>query len=208
MSDDAAPSHAELERQARERAEANAARALATGGERRRAPKMAVREGSEPGAVALAYDHADQEEALALAMAEVGTSDPRLFDGLTLQIAQLGAAGRPLSPHEMDFAMAAIAAAQPRDGFEALLAAQMAAVHVATMDALGKLRRAQTIPWQDAHERAANKLARTFATQMEALRRHRTGGQQKVTVEHVTVHEGGQAIVGHVETGGRGRDGT
>jgi hypothetical protein len=28
-------------------------------------------------------------------------------------------------------------------------------------------------------------------------------GQQKVTVEHVHVHEGGQAIVGNVEGGGR-----
>ena len=37
---------------------------------------------------------------------------------------------------------------------------------------------------------------------MEALKRYRTGGQQKVTVEHVTVNAGGQAIVGTVETGG------
>jgi len=39
---------------------------------------------------------------------------------------------------------------------------------------------------------------------MEALKRYRTGGQQKVTVEHVHVHEGGQAIVGHIDhkTGG------
>jgi hypothetical protein len=33
---------------------------------------------------------------------------------------------------------------------------------------------------------------------MEALKRYRTGGQQKVTVEHVTVNAGGQAIVGAV----------
>ncbi|HUS97392.1 MAG TPA: hypothetical protein VMX97_11680 [Hyphomicrobiaceae bacterium] len=40
--------------------------------------------------------------------------------------------------------------------------------------------------------------------QAEALKRYRTGGQQRVIVEHVTVNEGGQAIVGNVETGGRG----
>jgi hypothetical protein len=39
--------------------------------------------------------------------------------------------------------------------------------------------------------RAFNKLARTFAAQLEALKRYRTGGEQKVTVEHVTVNEGG-----------------
>ena len=38
--------------------------------------------------------------------------------------------------------------------------------------------------------------------QMEALKRYRTGGQQRVIVEHVTVNAGGQAIVGTVMTGG------
>jgi hypothetical protein len=38
---------------------------------------------------------------------------------------------------------------------------------------------------------------------LEALDRYRGTGQQKVTVEHVHVHSGGQAIVGAV-TGGRG----
>ena len=51
-----------------------------------------------------------------------------------------------------------------------------------------------------------NKLARTFATQMEALRKHRNGGQQRVRVEHVHVHPGGQAIVGDVHHGGRGAE--
>jgi hypothetical protein len=41
-------------------------------------------------------------------------------------------------------------------------------------------------------------LTRTFAAQMEALKRYRTGGEQKVTVQHVSVAEGGQAIVGNV----------
>jgi hypothetical protein len=36
---------------------------------------------------------------------------------------------------------------------------------------------------------------------MEALDKHRDKGQQKVTVEHVHVHQGGQAIVGNVGSG-------
>ena len=48
----------------------------------------------------------------------------------------------------------------------------------------------------------ANKLSRTYTTLLESLNRHRGKGQQKVTVEHVHVHEGGQAIVGNVEAGG------
>ncbi len=48
----------------------------------------------------------------------------------------------------------------------------------------------------------ANKLSRTYTMLVEALNRHRGKGQQKVTVEHVHVHQGGQAIVGSVEAGG------
>jgi hypothetical protein len=47
------------------------------------------------------------------------------------------------------------------------------------------------------------KLARTFAAQVEALKRYRSRGDQTVRVEHVTVNEGGQAIVGNVNHGGR-----
>ena len=52
---------------------------------------------------------------------------------------------------------------------------------------------------------SANKLSRTYSTLVEALNRHRGKGQQKMTVEHVHVYEGGQAIVGNVESpGGEG----
>jgi hypothetical protein len=54
----------------------------------------------------------------------------------------------------------------------------------------------------------ANKPSRSFAVLLEALNRHRGNGQQKVTVEHVTVDAGSQAIVGVVTTpGARRRDG-
>ena len=43
---------------------------------------------------------------------------------------------------------------------------------------------------------------RTFAAQTEALRKLRSGGEQKVEVRHVHVNEGGRAIIGAVEAGG------
>ena len=46
---------------------------------------------------------------------------------------------------------------------------------------------------------AAARLMRTFATQVEVLRRLRTGGQQFVRVEHVYVNDGGQAVIGNVK---------
>jgi hypothetical protein len=101
--------------------------------------------------------------------------------------------------------IAALTGIGPRDELEGMLAAQMVAAHNAAMECY---RRAM-IPEQPFEGRKqaldyANKLSRTYTTLLEALNRHRGKGQQKVTVEHVHVHAGGQAIVGAVETGGGG----
>jgi hypothetical protein len=83
----------------------------------------------------------------------------------------------------------------------------MAAIHTATMTLARQLAHVKTIPQQDSAERALNKFARTFASQVEALKRYRSRGDQTVRVEHVTVNEGGQAIVGNVaHTGGENRN--
>jgi hypothetical protein len=79
-----------------------------------------------------------------------------------------------------------------------MLATQMAAVHDAIMTFTRRLANVENIPQQDSAERALNKLARTFAGQMEALQRYRSGGEHKVTVQQVSVSDGGQAIVGNV----------
>jgi hypothetical protein len=50
-----------------------------------------------------------------------------------------------------------------------------------------------------------NKLARTFSSQVEALKKYRSTGEQNIRLQHVNVSEGGQAIVGNVQTGGGGR---
>jgi hypothetical protein len=42
----------------------------------------------------------------------------------------------------------------------------------------------------------------TFALQMETLKKYRSSGEQRITVQHVTVNDGGQAVVGNVNTGG------
>ena len=46
------------------------------------------------------------------------------------------------------------------------------------------------------------RLSRTYLAQMDALKKYRTKSQQTVRVERVTVHDGGQAIVGDVNHGG------
>jgi hypothetical protein len=86
-----------------------------------------------------------------------------------------------------------------------MMAALLIAAHNAAMECF---RRAmvgeQTFEGRRENLSQANKLSRTYAALIEALNRHRGKGQQKVTVEHVHVHSGGQAVVGVVGTPGSG----
>jgi len=92
---------------------------------------------------------------------------------------------------------------KPKDEIEGMIAAQLLACHNASMECYRRaMIREQTFEGWRENLNQANKLSRTYATLLEALNRHRGKGQQKVTVEHVHVHSGGQAIVGNVEAGG------
>jgi hypothetical protein len=75
----------------------------------------------------------------------------------------------------LNFMLSQVKGVKPTDQVEAMLAAQIAAVHLATMTLARRLAHVKTNPQQDSAERAFNKLARTFATQVEALKRYRTG---------------------------------
>ncbi|OOZ36572.1 hypothetical protein [Solemya elarraichensis gill symbiont] len=90
----------------------------------------------------------------------------------------------------------------PRDGLECMLASQMVAIHNMSMECM---RRAilpdQTLVGVNDGVNRSVKLMRTFTAQMEALQRYRNGGKQKITVQHVNVEGGSQAIVGDVHKG-------
>jgi hypothetical protein len=59
----------------------------------------------------------------------------------------------------------------------------------------------QTVDGVDRNVVRATRLMRLHLEQIEAMQKLKgKAGQQKVTVEHVHVHEGGQAIVGAVTT--------
>ena len=97
-------------------------------------------------------------------------------------------------------ALDAMVGIKPQDEIEGMIAAQLVACHSASMECY---RRAmigeQSFEGRRENLNQGNKLSRTYATLLESLNRHRGKGTQKVTVEHVHVHEGGQAIVGNVE---------
>jgi hypothetical protein len=136
-------------------------------------------------------------------MEALGTADEDFANGLLGQLADIYTQDGQFDESNLNFLLSAVEGVRARDQIEAMLAAQMVAVHVASMKLARRLERAETIPEQDSAERAFNKLTRTYATQMEALKRYRSGGEQKVTVHHVSVSEGGQAIVGNVTQAAR-----
>jgi hypothetical protein len=99
-------------------------------------------------------------------------------------------------------AIAGLIGIAPQDEIEGMIAAQLIAAHNATMECY---RRAmideQTLEGRRDNLSQANKLSRTYAVLLDTLNRYRgKEGQQKVTVEHVDVHAGGQAVVGMVES--------
>ena len=93
---------------------------------------------------------------------------------------ELGAAGE--GGDERHFMLSVVKDFAPRDVVERMLAVQMAATHVSLIRAGNSLARATQIPQFEAHSTNYNKLARTFALQFEALRKHRTGVKQTVVV--------------------------
>ena len=102
---------------------------------------------------------------------------------------------------DINDALAAVTGVEARDEIEGMLATQIVSTHLAAITALRRLNGSENIAQQDSNGNLAIKLLRTFTAQLEALLRYRGKGQQKVTVKHVNVNAGGQAIVGTVHPG-------
>ena len=94
--------------------------------------------------------------------------------------------------------MSVVAGIDPRDQMEALLGAHMAVTHTWIMKAAQRLARAENLLELESAECSFNKFVRTFASLTDALKRYRTVSEQNVTVQNVSVRDGGQAIVGNV----------
>ncbi len=171
--------------------------------ERKKVPRMKViGEGED---AYLSVDHANKVVGHALLMEAMGSADEAFVGGLLRQLDFASRRNGCKDVKELDFMLSVIKDIQPKDEIESMLAAHMAVIHTMIMRYAVRLEKAELLPQQDSAERALNKLARTFAIQTETLKRYRTGGEQKVTVQHVSVQDGGQAIVGNVTQSSRQR---
>jgi len=131
-----------------------------------------------------------------------GTTDRYFVRGLLGQALKAGSIGGDsrsgIGGDGYDFIVAVQRGAKPKDQIAAMLVLQMAATHMAIINYINRLARTEYIDQHDCHERTLNKLLRVFIMQVEAFNRYQNGGEQKVTVQNVSVSEYAQAIVGDV----------
>jgi hypothetical protein len=161
-----------------------------------------VRDGRKQPALA----HDDPVTARLLLMDALGIADYSFLHGYLDQIVKAAMIGKPANPEEANAMLGAIALMRPRDEGEAMLLAQMVSTHNLAMTFARRLALVENIPQQDSASNALTKLTRTYAAQMAALKHYRTGGEQRVIVQRVDVREGGQAVVGVVNSGRGGED--
>lgn len=99
-------------------------------------------------------------------------------------------------------AIASLEALAPRDELESMLATQMITTHLSAMECLKRAALPeQTFQGRQSGLNHAQKLMALYLRQVETLDKHSGKGQQNITVEHVNVEAGGQAIVGDVNMG-------
>jgi hypothetical protein len=143
-------------------------------------------------------EHPDPDLAEQLMANALGVPDRDAMDGILRQLVRASASGGSPDEVNLSFMISMVKSLKPRDSVEAMLVAQMVSVHVMAMRCAQHLATAQDIAQHDSAARALGRLARTFPAQIEALNRYRSHGEPAVTVQNVSVGDGGKAIVGNV----------
>jgi hypothetical protein len=163
------------------------------------APKVSIRQEGETDVVALTQG--DPLVSSTVAMDALGICEAEFANWYLSQIIEVAKPGARADEKATNAMIAGIAAMRPRDEAEAMLLAQMTATHELAMTFARRLKRTENIPQQDSAVNGLTKLTRTYAAQMASLKHYRTGGEQRVIVQRVDVRDGGQAVVGVVNSG-------
>jgi hypothetical protein len=143
-------------------------------------------------------DHPDPEVGEQLMADALGVADRDAMHGILRQLVKASVKGERPDEVTLAFMIAMVKSIKPRDSIEAMLVAQMVSVHVMAMRCAYRLANAEDIAQQDSAGRILGRLARTFPAQIEALNRYRSHGEPAITVQNVSVGDGGKAIVGNV----------
>jgi hypothetical protein len=143
-------------------------------------------------------DHPDAEIGERLMIDAMGVADREAMHGILRQLVKASVSGENPDETNLSFMISMVKNIRPRDSIEAMLVAQMVSVHVMAMRCAHHLANADDLAQHDSAARALGRLARTFPAQVEALNRYRSQGEPAITVQNVSVGDGGKAIVGNV----------
>ncbi len=145
-----------------------------------------------------AIDHPDPKIGEQLMANALGVADREAMHGILRQLVKASVSGESPDEVNLSFMISMVKSIRPRDSVEAMLVAQMVSVHVMAMRCAHHLAQADDLAQHDSAARALGRLARTFPAQIEALNRYRSQGEPAITVQNVSVGDGGKAIVGNV----------
>jgi hypothetical protein len=190
------------------------------------APRLSVTDDYR--GITFGLDHPDKTVAESLLMEAIGTADWDFCQGLVDQAKRTTSLETGADEARANFPISVIKGIKPRDEIEAMLASQMAVVHMAFMECAQELptihttfsqlmsERGSTIAERmylreerkqlhneylallDSTQRAIKGFARTFCMQVETLKGCRAKNEPSTTVQQVNVSQGAQAIVGNV----------
>lgn len=160
------------------------------------APKLTL---DDNGAGVTAGDTSDEINTNVLRFLDAcGTKDNDMMTVLINQLSAVLPAQFVKSETHVNGVLGMLSGIKPKNEIEGMLAAQMVATHILSMETAKRAMIAeQTVEGVTENVNRSNKLMRTFTLQVEALSKLR-GDTKTVTVKHVTVSPGAQAIIGDV----------
>jgi hypothetical protein len=111
-----------------------------------RGPRLKVQ--ADGATAKFSVDHPDEAIGTVALMRAIGTTDLDFYDGLIGHLVNASRGQNALSQNGANFMLSVVKGIQPRDPIEAMLAAQMAAVHMASMTFAHRLAHVENIPQQ------------------------------------------------------------
>jgi len=129
----------------------------------------------------------------------LGTSSQSVFNEIMSCVMRIY--GDDYTDDNLNFVVKFIKELKPKDVLETMLIIQMLAVHNMTMRSFYRAGlKDQTTYGVEQNISRATKFSRTYVSQMDALKKYRSKGDQKITVEHINVNDGGKAFIGTANT--------
>ena len=144
--------------------------------------------------------HPDALIGMLLMMEAFATSDPAFVHGI---LSQIGAAciseGHPATSHnDVNFVLSVIKDNKPRNQNETMLAAHIAITNLGAMNAARLRTKATSLERFEMADRIYGKSTKSVLALSEGVKRLQSSGEPSVTVQNVSINDGGQAIVGNV----------